>query len=225
MTYLGIDIGTSGVKALLIDEPAGRWAKPPLRQSRCARIPAGPSRTPPTGGPPRWPPSTSSSKSNASELAAVQRHRPFRPHARRHAAGQERRGAAPRDPLERWPRRVECAEMEARLPGPARHRRQHRHARLHRAQDRLGAQARAGDLREDRQGPAAQSLCPPAADRRACRGHVRRFGHAVARCRQARLVRRPACRHRPQPRAHAAPRRRLRPLRQSQARARPRAGA
>ena len=69
------------------------------------------------------------------------------------------------------------------------------------------------DLRQDRQGPAAQGLCPPAADRRACRGHVRRRRHALARRRQARLVRRAARRHRPQPLAHAAPGRRLRALR------------
>ncbi len=104
---------------------------------------------------------------------------------------------------------AECARDGSRAAAPARHRRQHRHARLHRPQDRLGAQARAGDLRQDRQGAAAQGLCPPAADRRACRGHVRRRRHALARRRQARLVRCAARRHRPQPLAHAAPRRRL----------------
>ena len=103
----------------------------------------------------------------------------------------------------------------------ARHRRQHRHAGLHRPQDRLGPQARAGDLRQDRQGPAAQGLYPAADDRRLCRGNERRLRHALARRRQARLVRRTAGADRPQPRPHAAPRRGLGPLGRPQARAGP----
>lgn len=61
MNYLGIDIGTSGVKALLIDragKPIGE-AMAKSRSNRSVRIPAGPSRTHPTGGAPRSRPSTS----------------------------------------------------------------------------------------------------------------------------------------------------------------------
>ena len=73
MTFLGIDIGTSGVKAILIDR-AGKAlgeATAPNRLSRCGRIPAGPSRIRPTGGAPARTPSTRSANPTRPKWPAV----------------------------------------------------------------------------------------------------------------------------------------------------------
>jgi sugar (pentulose or hexulose) kinase len=183
MTYLGIDIGTSGVKALLIDRE-GRA----LGETHAAAVE-------PVRPHPGWSEQNPADWWNAvleavdrlaaahpAEMAAV---RGIGLSGHMHGAvllGRNDEVLRPCDPVER---RALGRRMRGNGSGAARaarHCRQHRHARLHRAQDRLGAQARAGCLRTDRQGAAAQGLYPADADRRACRGNVRRFRHAVARC-------------------------------------------
>ncbi len=145
MTYLGIDIGTSGRQGAA-DRPrrqAARRGDGASRSSRSARIPAGRSRTRPTGGARRSRRSTSSSKSHPSELAAV---RGIGLSGHMHGATLLDKNDEVLRPAILWNdgrSAAECAEMEAALPAPARDRRQYRHARLHRAQARLGPEARA----------------------------------------------------------------------------------
>ena len=98
---------------------------------------------------------------------------PCRPDARRDSAGRGRSPAAPRDPVERWPQPCRMCGAGSRRSRSARHFGQYRDARLHRAQARLGARARARDLRRDAQRAAAQGLCPVADDRRKNQRHVR----------------------------------------------------
>ena len=135
--YLGIDLGTSGVKALLIDadqeidrlgDRAGRAVAPASRLVR-----AGSRRLDPRDG----------GSARRAEGEARRRtcrgqgHRPFRPHARRDAARCRRQGAASLHPLERHaqPRRGREARCRSALPEDHR---QHRVSRLHRAEARLG---------------------------------------------------------------------------------------
>ena len=157
------------------DRPSRQGARRSHRQGRRAGAPASrlvASRTRPTGGAPR--------SRRIDTLAS--RIRPRWPQCAasafpatctaRRCWARTTRSCAPASSGTTAARRPNAPRWKRALPTPARDRRQHRHARLHRAQDRLGAQARAGDLRQDRQGAAAQGLCPAAADRRACRGNV-----------------------------------------------------
>ena len=184
MTYLGIDIGTSGVKALLIDEHGRALGE----ASAAAVEPVRPHPGWSEQNPADWWTATLAAVDKLkavppAELASV---RGIGLSGHMHGATLLGKNDEVLRPCILWNdgrSAAECKEMEAALPTLRAARRQYRHARLHRAQDRLGAQARAADLRQDRQGPAAQGLCAPAADRRACRRHVRRRRHAVARCR------------------------------------------
>ena len=70
--YLGLDLGTSGVKALLIDaRPGDRRVRQCARSTCRGRIPAGRSRTLRIGSRRPKKRSASSSARTASELAAV----------------------------------------------------------------------------------------------------------------------------------------------------------
>ena len=100
-TFLGIDIGTSGVKAILINA-AGKVlgdatapAKEPVRPH------PGWSEQDPADW---WSATLAAvdklSKSRPDEMASVTGIGAFRPHAWRHPSRQERQGAAPSDPLE-----------------------------------------------------------------------------------------------------------------------------
>ena len=96
---------------------------------------------------------------------------------------------------------AECAELEGGVPGAAAGHRQHRHARLHRAQAAVGARHEPDGVRPRAHGAAAEGLDPLPPDGRNDRGDVRRLRHAVAGRRRARLVGRgcwppPACRAR-----------------------------
>ena len=217
MTYLGIDIGTSGVKALLIDR-AGK----PLGEATAKAVE-------PVRPHPGW------SEQNPADwwTRDARGHR----HARQVASRRSwRRCAASAFPATCTARRcstrttrccarASCGTTAARPPNAPRWK-----PRCPRLRDIAGNIAMPGFtapkiawvrkhepeiFAQDRQGAAAQGLCAAAADRRARRGHVGRRRHAVARRRQARLVGRAAGRHRPQPRAHAAPGRRLAPSRAS----------
>ena len=196
-TFLGLDIGTSSIKALLIDADQRTLAEAsaPLTLSR--PHPLWSEQDPDDwvdgvagrgGGDPR-----ASRRDAFARLAGVGLSGQMHGATFLDGAGKV---AAPGDPVERRARlrRMRRARAaRARLPPP---RRQHRDARLHRAQAAVGRRARAGGLRRDQARPAAEGLCAPAPDRRSGVGNVGRLGHAVARYRQARLGRRIARRDR-----------------------------
>ena len=111
------------------------------------------------------------------------------------------------------------AEEAAEISAAERaHHRQHRHAGLHRAEADLGQAPRAGDLRQGEDRAPAQGLCPPAADRRQGERHVGFRRHAVARDAGAGVVGRDAGAHRPRPVADAGTVRGQRRHRHAQAR-------
>jgi hypothetical protein len=76
---------------------------------------------------------------------------------------------------------AECVELETSLLGFRDPLRQHGHARLHRAQAAVGAQARAGIVRPHRQGLIAQRLFAIPTDRPVRLGPVGCCRYAVAR--------------------------------------------
>ena len=85
---------------------------------------------------------------------------------------------------------AECDEIRALVRPRAadpRHRQRRAH-RLHRAQDPLGAQQRAGGLRAHRAHPAAERLHPLPSHRRLRDGQGRRLRHDALRSRRPRLV-------------------------------------
>ena len=82
-------------------------------------------------------------------------HRAVGTHARGDAGGRGRQRAAALHPVERHPR-PRGGGGDGRRAALARDHRQHRLSRLHRAEARLGADARAGGLRQGR----ARCCCP-----------------------------------------------------------------
>ena len=136
------------------------------------------------------------------ELAAGRRHRPFRPDAWRRAARRSATACcARRSSGTTCAPSAECAELERRAPRAPAHHRQSRHARLHGAEAAVGGGPRAGDLRADRPGPAAEGLPAPGTHRRTTSPRCPdASGTLVARCRPPRLVGR-ACWTRPASRA------------------------
>ena len=225
-TYLGLDIGTSSVKALLVDADQRVVAEASAALERFAPASAcGASRT-----------RTIGSKGVEAAVAAIRapgargvrqarRHRPLRPDARRDAARRRmtsrcaRRSCGTTAALS-----PNAPSSKRRVPDCRQPRRQSRDAGLHRAEDAVGRRPRAGRVRRDEARAAAQGLRPPAPVRRSGLGNVGRLGHAVARCRQARagtsaLLEATGL----QLAAHAAAGRGLRGLGPSLARASPRA--
>ena len=166
-TYLGIDVGTSGVKAILIDD-AGK----PLGEASAAAVePVRPQPGWSEQNPADWWSATLSAidKLAADHKADVAAVKGIGLSGHMHGAtllGKDNEVLRPAILWNDGRSHVECGEMEARpaLAAPAR--RQHRDAGVHRTEDRLGAEARARNLRQDRNGPPAQGLCAPAADRR-----------------------------------------------------------
>ena len=176
--YLGIDIGTSSVKAVLMDRdqrilgsrsaglevsrPHPGWSEqdPESWWTACLAVLDGARRRPPEGN------------------GGGQGHRPLRPDAWRDAARRVGQGAPALHPVERralgrGSRRDQRAERA--------HHRQHRHARLHRAEADVGQAPRAGDLRQGEDRAPAEGLCPPAPHRRQGERDVGFRRHAVAR--------------------------------------------
>ena len=166
-TFLGLDIGTSSVKALLVDaeqrtvadasaaldvsRPQPLWSEQNA-DDWVEGVEAGGRRRCASSAP--------------EAFAAARRRRPLRPDARRDLPRRRRQAAAPGDPVERRPlvRRM----RRARTPRPrsAPPRRQHRHARLHRAEGAVGRDPRAESVRRDQAHPAAEGLRAAEADRR-----------------------------------------------------------
>ena len=185
---VGIDVGTSGVKALALTPEGeivgrGRARVPALDPAD----PAGPSRTPRTGGArprPRSPTSTSNRRRSASPARCTASSR----------STSDDAGAASGDPLERPAHgsrvRRDRGARRARAADPADG--QPRADRLHGAEAPLAPPPRARDVRPDRARPAAEGLRPAAADRRARDRRRGRLGHAPLRRREPPLERRGA---------------------------------
>ena len=174
---VGIDVGTTGVKALAVS-PEGEVVARPTRATRSRRrAPAGPSRTPTTGGAARG------GAPRVSAPARCRRHRSLRADAR---ARRPRRDASVLRPAILWNDqrtggRVRRDRGARRARAADRADRQQRADRVHRAEAPLAAPARARRLRADRARAAAEGLCPAAADRRARDRRRRRIRDAALR--------------------------------------------
>ncbi len=208
-TFLGLDVGTSSIKALLIDVDQRIVAdvSTPLSLSRPHPLWS-------EQNPEDWVEGVEAAvaadpPSRPGGVRASRRDRPFRANARRDVSRRRRRAAAAGDPVERRPRLRRMRRARTPRARFSRARRQYRDAGLHRAQGSLGRRPRAGGLRRDRSRPAAQGFRAPALIRRSGLGHVGRLGHAVARHRASPLGRRASRRQRAQALAYAAPRRGL----------------
>ena len=196
-TFLGLDIGTSSVKALLVDVEQRVVAE--------ASIPLSVSRPHPL-----W------SEQNPSDwvegveaaVAAIRRHAPSEFAAlsgiglsgQMHGATLLDAQDKPLRPAILWNDGrsfAECVELKRRVPDLEAAHRQSRHARLHRAENAVGRRARARGRQGDEASAVAQGLCTPAPLGRGGVGDVRRLGHALARCRTAALGRYAACGDRP----------------------------
>ena len=180
--FLGLDLGTSAVKALLVD---GERARGRQRLRAAGREPH-PAPGHAEQAPDAWWAALLDAvdalqREHAAALSAVARHRPVRADARCGAAGRRRRGAAPGHPVERHPLgERECAALEAAaptlravagniaMPGFT-------------APKLLWVRSHEPDgLRPHPHRAAAQGLAAPAPHRREDRGDVGRLRHAVA---------------------------------------------
>ena len=185
--YLGIDLGTSGVKALLIDADQKAVASGHGKLD-VSRPHAGWSEQAPAdwitgdGGRHRR------TESVASEATrGCQGHRPVRPYAWRDADRQLRQVLRPCMLWNDTRSHAEAANARCRSAFPKDHR-QHRISWFHRAQGCLGEEQRAGRFRQDRQGASAEGLFAVMADRRAHFGNVGCGRHVMAGRRRAALV-------------------------------------
>ena len=167
--FLGIDLGTSEVKVLLLDEQRRVGRPPQARRWRCsARSRCGPSRTRPTGGRPPRTPCAQLRAAPARALARGARHRPVGPDARRGAARRATTTCCARPSCGTTAAATpQCAELTRARADAARGRRQPGDAGLHRAQAAVGAPSTSRRCSPRiAQRAAAQGLPAPAPDRR-----------------------------------------------------------
>jgi xylulokinase len=174
--FIGLDLGTSGLKGVLIDEDQKVLAEAtaPLTVSRPQKGIA--SKPRPTGSPRRKRCWTGSGRAGAGRGEG---HRAVGPHAWRDAAGRGRQGAAPLHPVERHPRPSRSGRAGRRPDVPA----------------LTGnivfpgftapklmwvARTNRQSCAQGGQGPAAQGLPAPLADRRSCRRDVGCRRHQLA---------------------------------------------
>ena len=178
--YLGVDCGTSALKAVLVDERERlrRFAHGYLPDHPA---PAGPNRILTTGAlrcstpSPRWRARAAGGDGRGGG------DRLFRADAQRRAARRRGPAVAPGDPAQRRARLARGARTgRASSRAGVRHRRQ-ADGRLHRAEAALDAPPRARGFRADRLRAAAQGLSAPQPDRRTAHRHERRGGNVVAR--------------------------------------------
>ncbi len=209
-TYLGLDIGTSSVKALLVDanQRIVAEASPSLGVSRPH---------------PLWSEQDPDDWVRGVEVgvAAIRDHAPeaFGALAGIGLSGQMH-GATLLDAADKPLRPAilwndgrsfaECARTQAPRSRRGKNHWQPGDAGLHGAEDAVGRDARAGDRQGDEARAAAQGLRAPAPLGRGGIRNVRRLGNLVARRRQAALGRAPARGDRADARRHAAPGRGLR---------------
>ena len=187
--FLGIDVSTTGAKALLIDEQGAVVASASTELTVSTPRPLWSEQDPH-----EWWEGTAASIRRALAEAGrdrrrCARRRHDRPDARADDARQRQPGAPAGDPLERSAHGagVRRDHRADRLRPPARPHRQQDADRLHRAEDPLGAQARAGRLCPHRAHPAAEGLRAFPADRRLCGGQGRRGRDAALRPEAPRL--------------------------------------
>ena len=137
-TFLGLDIGTSSVKALLVDGAQRVVAEASSRSAFRALMPCGASRTRRTG-------SRASRRRSPRSAAKPQTNSPRCPASACRARCTARRCSTRTTSLLRpailWNDGrsfAECAELKRRVPDLAAAHRQSRHARLHRAEAAVG---------------------------------------------------------------------------------------
>ncbi len=191
-TFLGLDIGTSSVKALLVDADHRVVAE--------ASAPLSVSRPQPLWSeqdPANW------VEGVEAAVAAIRRHAPVEFAAlsgiglsgQMHGATLLDSHDKPLRPAILWNDGrsfAECPGAQAARPRSGEADGQPRHAGLHGAQDAVGRRPRARDRQDNEAGAVAQGLCAPAPLRRSRLGDVRRLRNAVARRRTAALGRRTA---------------------------------
>ena len=189
--FLGIDVSTTGAKALLIDDKGAvvATATTPLTLSTPKPLWS-------EQDPHEW--WSGTAKSIRSVLAAAEAK--GADVAAVGLTGQmhglvlldaERNGAAAGHPLERpahGPGVRRDPDADGRPRGARPGDRQRRPHRLHRAEDPVGAQPRARGLREGASRPAAEGLRAPAAHGRRGHGQGGRLGHPALRPGRAQLV-------------------------------------
>ena len=209
MTYLGIDIGTSEVKAILTDDAQTIIASAGVTLRVSSPHPGWSEQNPEDW----W-------HATLDVIAAIRAAQPVAFSGLRGIGlSGQMHGATLLDKQQHVLRAAilwndtrafaECVELEAWCPSRAPSRATS-HARPHGAQAAVAAKIRAIAVPRHGQGLAAQGLRGPASDGRVCFRHVRRFRHPVAGRGQTRLVGAHAGRHRFDARAHAAPGRRQR---------------
>ena len=191
--FLGIDVSTTGAKALLIDESGKVVASASTPLTLQTPKPLWSEQDPH-----EWWKGTAASIRKAPADAGADRRRrrrgrAHRPDARARAARRAAQRAAAGDPVERPAhRRRVRRDRAARRPRGADPRGRQRGAdRLHRAEDPLGPQPRARGVREGEARPAAEGLRAPAPHRRGGDGQGRRLRHDPVRPEVARAGRRP----------------------------------
>ena len=142
---LGIDVGTGGSRAVVVDDRRpGRWRRQRSSTHRSHRPERpGRNRSPKTGGAPAVRRSAKRCRRAAPTLVDS-RHRPFRPDARRRAAGRVGDGRAAGDHLVRSTHRsrVPLADRHARRGAPARADVESRAHQFHAAEASVGSRAR-----------------------------------------------------------------------------------
>ena len=187
--YLGIDIGTSGVKAVLVSEAGAIVATAARELALSHPAPLWSEQDPDAWSMRRSAPSTISPPRHPREVAQV---RGIGLSGQMHGATLLDADGRPLRPAILWNdgrSHAECAELERRCPSLAHDHRQHRDARLHRAEAALGRAARAGDLRAaSPRCCCRRTMCGSRLTGEHGRGHVGRRRHALARCRQRALV-------------------------------------
>ncbi len=184
-TYLGLDIGTSSVKALLVDadQKVVAEASPSLTVSR--PHPLWSEQDPDDWVRGRRGRRRGDPRRGAGGVRETRRDRALRADARRDAARRGRQAAPPGDPVERRALVRRMRGTQAPRSGCREDHRQPGDAGLHRAKDAVGRGPRAGDRQGDEARAAPQGLRAPAPQRRGRFGNVRRVRNVVARRRQS----------------------------------------
>ena len=199
MITLGIDIGTSGVKVVLVGDDDHVIASAAGRSQVVARSPASRAGSARTGGRPPADGLDELQGPHRGRTRRDARHRPVGPDARRDAARRRRPVLRPVHPVERRAQSQPSAtELDARLAGAAR--RSPATSRCPASPRRSCCGCASTSRKCSRASP--RCCCPrptcAAPDRRDARGHVGCLGHAVARRRRSATGRercspRPAC--------------------------------
>ena len=198
LMFLGLDFGTSAVKALLVDGEQRRVGSATVPLTVQRPQPGHSEQDPEAWWQAMLDAVDTLGRDHAAALAAVQG---IGLSGQMHGAVLLDAAGAVLRPAILWNDVRASDRVRGAGAWPARaahHHRQHRHAGLHRAQAAVGATHEPAGVRPGAHGAAAQGLDPLSHDRRDDRGDVGRLRHAVAGRRRAGLVGRrcwppPAC--------------------------------